>query len=181
MIPPRSLSLLGLSFIATSTSAFGFQVSLVEIQKLEPVNPVGNDKYGEWLAMDGDRMLIGSPEGATTGPGHVSSYSLSGSSWTFEQKFSFLVGGPGSGFGKRLAMDDSTAVIANLGSAFIYVWNGSAWVLQRWIAAPGNNLFYGAAVGIDQDTALIGQPSMTENQVWVWRRTGSTWSRSPAT
>jgi hypothetical protein len=164
------------AFLAFPDRASAWQIRLDELQKLTPTNLVGADKHGQWIALEGDRLLIGAPETTTTGSGRVYAYSRTGSSWTLDQKFGYVFGGPGSSFGRRIALDGDTAVVTNLTSAFVFVHNGSAWALQQSIASPGNTSFYGAAADIDGNTAVVGQPTMTDNQVWVWVRAGSSWS-----
>lgn len=172
----RSIPAIGLLLFLAAPLAAGRQIQLGDTQKLSPTNPVGADHHGQALALEGDVLLVGTPAATTTGSGIVYAYARSGGSWNLQQKFSFTLASQGASFGRRIALDGATAVVAILGSAFVYQFNGATWGLQQTIASPTSNQFYGTSVAVHADTALVGQSTMTESQAWVWVRSGTQWS-----
>lgn len=94
-----------------------------------------------------------------------------------------------SSFGRRVAVDDNTAVVGdalvtaggvvNAGSVDVYVKQGGAWGLQQRLTAAGaqNREFFGAAVSLDGDTLAMGASadlSGRPDKVYVYTRNGTT-------
>jgi len=100
-------------------------------------------------------------------------------------------------FGSALAIQGDTAIIGaprddrdgqtNVGSAYVYVRIGDAWVFQAKLAPGpvpiGNNHWLGYAVAIDGDTAVVGAPedmfSSTSGpgRAVVYTRSGTVWTQ----
>jgi hypothetical protein len=89
-------------------------------------------------------------------------------------------------FGNSLATDGSTVVVgayndnATKGAAYVYLLTGSTWALQQVLTAPDGaaNDQFGYAVAISGNTATIGAGNKANGQgyVYVFTRTGITWS-----
>lgn len=115
------------------------------------------------------------------------------------QRVDLPVSGDGAAqdsFGAALSIEGNTAVIgahlddrngfSNVGSAYVYVRNGDQWVFQAKLAPTaslGSNHWFGYAVAIDGDTAVIGAPedmfSSTSGvgTAQVFTRAGTVWSQ----
>ncbi len=90
-----------------------------------------------------------------------------------------------------IAISGNTALIGSTtdsqpgpvtGAAHAYVHSGTAWSEQQKILPPasiGDSAFFGNAVAIDGDTAVIGahySGATRQGSAWVSTRTGTTWS-----
>jgi hypothetical protein len=89
-----------------------------------------------------------------------------------------------------VSADGTTAIVSNpwdgaAGAAWVYVRTGSSWTEQQKIPLPtdgGNGSLFGMSIALSSDgnTALIGSsvagPSQNSGAVWVFTRSGSTWT-----
>lgn len=113
---------------------------------------------------DSDEMLFGS------------SVSISGNT--------IVVGAPGESSNTTAVINGPTAGAGDIsaqgaGAAYVFFYNGSAWVQQAYLKAPDAAVAYkfGDAVAVDQDTIVVG--SLDANiggSVYVYTRSGSSWS-----
>lgn len=93
---------------------------------------------------------------------------------------------PEAVFGIDVAVSGDTLVVGaqfagnNVGRAFVYRWDGSAWGLEATLA-PADGLandYFGLHVEIDGDAVVVGAPSAGASNTgaaYVFRRTGNTW------
>jgi hypothetical protein len=100
----------------------------------------------------------------------------------------------GAGSAVALSADGSTAVVgvpgddSNLGSVLVFVRSGSGWVEQGPKLSPsdaeGSVVAFGGSVAVSADgnTVAIGGPVDNDGAgaVWVFTRSGSTWSQDGA-
>lgn len=131
-------------------------------QKLIAKDGSTNDNFGFSLALEGNRLLIGSRRGGAGGApqsGAVYIYERSGKVWTRTKKLDPANTGVEDFFGYAVALYQDYALVgapqvdnagAKTGSAFLYQYNGTDWVqLKQFIPATGTaNDFYGAAVAL---------------------------------
>jgi len=171
-----------------------------QVQKMIPVGGVIlGDHFGESLAVSGSKLIIGSPgaDVPATAAGSVYSYVESGGTWVQQDKISIPGGGNGDSFGNSVAIEGNTMVGGALqyspivgqpafGAAYVYEFNGSAWVSQgRLTASDGattdrfgysvavsNNV---VAVGTREDDTTAGGPDA--GSAYIFTRTGSTWTQ----
>ena len=92
-------------------------------------------------------------------------------------------------FGESCAIDGDTMVIGAIGedggaptggAAYVYRWNGSAWIeQQRLIATDDESVLFGWAVAISGDVIVIGdplhEPTYADGRVHVYRFDGALW------
>lgn len=140
-------------------------------QPVADANGEFGDKFGNSVSIGGNYTIVGTPGeavGANTGQGSVSIYQNNGGTWVFMQKITDATGAPNDGFGNSVqisgnyvivgASNDDVGVNANQGSASIYQYNGSSWVLMQKITdaggAAGDN--FGVSVSISGNYALVG-------------------------
>jgi hypothetical protein len=90
-------------------------------------------------------------------------------------------------FGTSLAMDASTLIVGApgkdtaTGAAYVFVRSGGIWYQQAKLLAPNRqeNDWFGAAVGLSGDTAIIGAYGRRSNTgtAYVFVRSGDVWTR----
>jgi hypothetical protein len=171
-----------------------------QVQKLIPAGGVIlGDHFGESLAVSGTKLVVGSP-GADipfTAAGSVYVF-VEGGGGVFSQqdKISIPTGANGDSFGNSVAIEGNTLVGGALqytpiiaqpayGAAYVYEFNGSAWVSQgRLTASDGasvdrfgysvavsNNV---VAVGAREDDTVAGGPDA--GSAYIFTRSGATWT-----
>ncbi len=155
---------------STSTTntgaAYVFDVSTGnQLQKLTPSDGVGADLFGSSVAIDGDRVVVGAPfhdsEGETAGAAYV--FDASDGSQLF--KLTASDAAAGDQFGISVSISGNYAVIGSefddddgtsSGSAYLFdILTGTEVAkIKASDAAQGD--FFGVAVAIEDNTALIG-------------------------
>jgi hypothetical protein len=155
---------------------------------------VGTARQGSSVAIsaDGNTAIIGGP-GDNASIGAVWVWTRSGAVWT--QQGSKLVGltatvnGGNQGFCVALSADGNTALVGGpgenpSGAAWVWTRSGGVWSQQgNKLVGTGVVLIadQGSSVSLSADgnTAIIG--AQLDNQstgaVWVWTRSGSTWTQ----
>jgi hypothetical protein len=171
-----------------------------QVQKLIPAGGVIlGDHFGESLAVSGNKLVVGSP-GADipfTAAGSVYVFVESGGGVYLQQdKISIPSGANGDSFGNSVAIEGNTLIGGALqytpivsqpayGAAYIYEFNGAAWVSQgRLTASDGatvdrfgysvavsNNV---VAVGAREDDTTAGGPDA--GSAYIFTRSGTTWT-----
>ena len=113
--------------------------------------------------------------------------------WTQEQKLLTSDGTFGDCFGYSVSLDGNTALIGAFGddapgdtegSAYIFTRTGTTWTQQaKLIPTTGGYYdYFGYAVSLDGDSALIGAPGNPFNPLYpgaayIFIRTGTTWTQ----
>ncbi|HVF35041.1 MAG TPA: hypothetical protein VND91_06925, partial [Candidatus Saccharimonadia bacterium] len=97
-------------------------------------------------------------------------------------------GAQGDNFGYSVAVAGNTALVGSYfddvgasdeqGSVYVFVRNGASWSLQaKLVAADGGEYqYFGQAVALEGDTALIGTDG-TPGAAYVFVRSGTSWSQ----
>lgn len=102
--------------------------------KLTASDPTAGAEFGQALAIDGDRILVGAPDHTHNGrsfAGAVYIFERTGSVWTQRGKLTANDAAAGDGFGYAVTMQGDTLVIGtdNGGSAhYIFIRDGTNWV-----------------------------------------------------
>ena len=162
--------------------------------KLVGTGNIGNAQQGisVSLSADGNTVLVGG-NGDNSNTGAAWIYTHSGSTWT--QQGSKLVGtgaigSANQGSSVSLSADGNTAIVggqgdnASIGAAWIYTRSGSTWTQQGsklvGTVIQGNPQ-QGRSVSLSADgnTALVGGNSDNGGigAVWIFTRSGSTWTQ----
>ncbi len=172
-----------------------------QTQKIIPVGGViFANFFGESLAVSGNKLVVGSP-GADipfTAAGSVYVFVESGGGVYLQQdKISIPGGANGDRFGSSVAIEGNTLISGATeytpiisqpayGAAYIYEFNGSAWVSQgRIVASDGasvdrfgysvavsNNV---VAVGAREDDTTVGPDA---GSAYIFTRSGTTWTQT---
>ncbi|MBD2357668.1 DUF4347 domain-containing protein [Tolypothrix sp. FACHB-123] len=131
------------------------------------------DYFGETVAIDGDRVIIGAPgdNGSSISEGDIGAayiFERNGSSWVRQTKLRANDVGASDQFGSSVAMDGDWAIVGALyddnnfgvdsGCAYIFRFNGSNWVQYAKLTANDGAAFdyFGNSVAISGNTAIVG-------------------------
>jgi hypothetical protein len=147
--------------------------------------------YSVSLSKDGNTALIGGYSDGGSYEGAAWVFTRSGTAWT--QQGDKLVGTSTYSFGSSVSLsaDGNTALIGegspiqvNIGSAWVFTRSGTTWTQQ------GNKLVGTGATGsanqgnsvslsADGNTAMVGgaADNSSAGAVWVYTRSGTTWSQ----
>ena len=163
--------------------------------KLEPSDGVSGDRFGERLALSGDKIAVGS-RNSKVGAGAVYLFKRTGVNWTQQHKVSPVGINPGDGFGQDVAMHGDTVVATSLnhyngtpghtGAAWTFKVNADTLQEMDKLSMEsfewnfGDN--FGIAVEMDDKHILVGAHRSTlsgieAGAVIPWRATGGSYSR----
>lgn len=147
-----------------------------------------NSYYGHGIAINdaGDRILVGGPV-YNTNTGNVNYWTRSGTTWTRQTSLSNPGGANGSQFGQGVAMsgDGTRAIIGApvIGGVYIYTLSAYNGTLEANVTFPGylDQMGYFVDINTDGSVAVAGGYAYNSNAGWVqvYRRSGTTWSRTP--
>lgn len=157
-----------------SASIFQFNgTGWVFIQKLTDATGSANDQFGISVSISGNYAIVGAWQdaiGANAGQGSASIYRFNGTSWVLMQKITDATGTADDSFGCSVTISGNRAIVgaffeqvgANTvqGSASIYQFNGTTWVLMQKItdAAGVAGDRFGYSVSLSGNYAIIGAP-----------------------
>jgi hypothetical protein len=184
--------------ISNSGAAYVFvRIGLewTEQAKLLASDGAHDGRLGEAVAIDGDTVLIGCPYDDDNGfwSGAVYVFTRAAGVWTEQAKLLASDGASTDYFGRSVALDGDTALIGadadddngdESGSVYVYVRTGGVWTEQTKLLAGDGAAgdYFGAAVAIDGDTAIIGAQSDDDNgsnsgSAYVFLRQDGWWSQ----
>jgi len=161
---------------------------------------VGGDRFGTEhnidLSDDGNTLIVGArmDDDTATDAGAVYVFTRSGTTWTQQAKLqasdaqasdAFGIHCRISGDGNYIAVgapyEDGTSSGTSVGKVYIFYYNGSSWSQQAGFHAndPQSNTQFGSAVAIDTDgnTVAISSAATTARCVYVFTRSGTSWSQ----
>jgi hypothetical protein len=143
-----------------------------ELERISPVDSAAGARFGESIAVEGSLAIIGAPYsvngGITTGSAYIFRYN--GSSWVEETELLASDGANADRFGTSVSISGDLALVgarfsdfggnSGSGSAYVFRYNGSAWVEEAKLvpADPYPTVYFGSAVSISGDRALVGAP-----------------------
>jgi hypothetical protein len=172
------------------------QASLAQcqVQKVLASDKEQGDRFGSAVAIQGDWMIIGSPQdddlGLQSGSAYV--FRRNGSGWIEHQKLSASDGQPSDAFGSSVSMDAGTAVIGapfevpqgsfGAGSAYVFELQGATWVetTKIWSTPPISTAHFGYSVSVSGDRILVGarddsQWGFSSGAAYIFDRSGPGW------
>jgi hypothetical protein len=180
---------------ANSGSAYVFAfdgLSWSQSQKLVPPTHTTDGMYGNSVALDGERIVVGAPwlpyPPDETGLVHV--YTNNGTQWVREQTIAANDPTIDAQFGYSVAIDgerlaigarwDTDLGIAS-GSAYVFRRSGTTWTQERKVLASDGSASdeFGAAVALRGDTLIVGAPRPWHGTgaAYEFRRNGSQWTQ----
>jgi hypothetical protein len=171
--------------------------SWVLMQKITDATGALNDNFGFSVAVSGDHALVGAQfdDGvAGSDQGSVSFFRFNGASWVLTQKNFDANAGAGDLFGNSVSISNNYAVIGayandtttmDQGTANIYFYNGTNWVLTQKLAHPDGEFgdSFGISVSISGNYILVGcyndnGPGGTgQGSATIYQRIGSGWQK----
>ncbi|MEO7048179.1 MAG: hypothetical protein ABI091_22970 [Ferruginibacter sp.] len=168
----------------------------VFMQKLTDATGTNNERFGASVSISGNYAIVGAyldDVGANVDQGSASIYRFNGSTWVLLQKIIDATGAAGDSFGNSVSISGTYVIVgaylddigANVdqGSASIYQYNGSTWVLMQKItdATGAANDNFGWDTKISGKMAIIGSPNddvaanTDQGSSSVYKYNGSTW------
>ena len=164
----------------------------VQQAKLFVADLASSAAYGHAVAISGDTIIIGAPGGPTQfGPGVAYVYVRSNGAWTLQQRILAADGSNSDQFGYAVAISGDTVLIGapsdapgtpyGQGSVYVYTRTGEIWSLQTKLVEPVPVVanYFGAAVALHDDTALIGVSASQSYRgaAYVFARDNGVWTQ----
>ncbi len=164
-----------------------------ESQKLVAADGDAEHFFGYAVALEGDRLLIGSygvPFGSSFYQGAAYVFTRSGNTWSQQQKLFAADGAKLDSFGVAVDLDGDTAVIgapgamSGQGAAYVFTWDGAIWSQQQKLFAAGGQQgdFFGDSVAVQEDTIAAGASladvsgSQDQGAAYIFLRSGANWT-----
>ena len=170
----------------------------VQQSELNASDGADGNYFGCSVAISGDTALVGTPgeiNNQSYGPGAAYVFTRSGTTWVQQAKLTASDGADGDYFGYSVALSGDTALVGAYGAngfegaAYVFTRSGTTWTQQAEltdpdvgsISSPGG-FYFGGAVALDGDTALIGADATTvggqnlAGTAFVFTRAGTGWS-----
>jgi hypothetical protein len=154
--------------------------------RLTASDGAANDEFGQALALDGDRLVVGAPFHSSGGAAYV--FDDVAGVWSQTARLAADVAG--SDFGWSVAVDGGLVLVGMLGPAAGYVFTcaaGSCSQTAKLVPPPQGSPVdsFGYSVAVRGQRALIGAPntggylqSLTDGYAAVYDFDGSAWQRT---
>ena len=154
-----------------------------------------SDFFGESVATDGARAVIGAAgdddKGSSSGSAYV--FVFSGTAWSQQQKLTAADGANRDGFGISAALNGTQLLIGakdrdeqdtDSGAVYIFQLSGGTWTLQQKLVASdgGYGYNFGSSVCLVNGFAVVGASGATgatsnTGAVYTFAGNGSTWQQ----
>jgi len=174
-------ALKGAAYVFTRSAATWTQQG-----KLLATGGAPGDSFGDCVSISGDSVLVGAG-GDDARPGAAFVFTRDGGAWTQQAKLVADDGVNGDTFGLALAISGDTAVVGayrkngDRGAAYVFTRSGTTWTQQaKLLPMDGaDSDFFGGAVALEDDTAVVGASSKDVGQgaAYVFTRSGTTWTQ----
>ncbi|MCK6446056.1 MAG: FG-GAP repeat protein [Planctomycetes bacterium] len=143
----------------------------VEVASLSSSSYDPDDHFGAALALDGDRLVVGAKQEdgpSTLSSGAVYVFEKLGGAWIETARLVASDAASSETFGSAVALDGDRLVVGAeyesaqgatfRGAAYVFEWNGSAWLETTKLLAPGAAAFdyAGSTVALDDDRVIVG-------------------------
>ncbi len=170
--------------------------NISEYQPMADATGAANDNFGSSVSISGNYAIVGATGdnvGANSSQGSVSIYQWNGTTWVLMNKITDITGDAGDRFGSSVSISGNYAIVGafrdavgantDQGSASIYQWNGTAWVLMQKITDAtgdaGDN--FGISVSISGNYAIVGAygddvgANSNQGSASIYQWNGTTW------
>jgi hypothetical protein len=180
-----NVALSGAVYLFRRTGVFPF-ATWTQQTKLVASDTVADSYFGWSIAQSGDTIAVGAPGNG----GPSAAYVLTGTGSTWSEQAKLTVAGAGT-IGGSVALDGDTLVLGRVnvvqpfGDALVFTRNNSVWSFTTALSVAGQlDQFYGYAVALDGDTAVVSSPQYDHSlpsvpnsgAVYAFFRQGGTWS-----
>ena len=155
----------------------------------ELTSGTAGDRFGLAVSLVPGHVAVGAPQ-SFGADGRVELFAEAAGAWTPEQ--TLPAPSAGGKFGHALALNGTSLLVGapflpgaaggsfGRGSAFVYIFSGSAWVLQATLrpAAIADGDLFGYSVALDGNLAVAGAPrrALTRGSGFVFQRSGVLWA-----
>ncbi len=160
-------------------------------QKLAASDGFAGDLFGASVAIDGDTILVGTPNdndsGAASGSAYV--FTRSAGVWTQRAKLTNASTLAGDEFGTDVALDGTTIAIgapfhddpwSDGGAIYVYSGSGASWSGPTKLSSPvGGWVGNGLGRSVDLDGGKIVAPKAASTQSFAWAGSGLSWTAYP--
>ena len=152
------------------------------------------DNFGNAVAIQGDRALIGASSDSSPldAAGSAYVFTRSGGTFTEQQKLTASDAVLYSFFGGKVALDGDTALVGaardtgNKGAAYVFTFSGATWSQQAKLTASDGvaNDYFGNSMALHGDVALVGMflddigSAVDRGSVYLFERDGTTWTEA---
>jgi hypothetical protein len=153
----------------------------------------GGEWFGNSVALDGVLAIVGAPwdgdNGDNSGSAYI--YRYDDGAWTQEAKLTSSDGAADDRFGHAVSISGDLAVVGACGdddngdysgSAYVYRWDGDAWVEETKLLAAGGAAFdyFGWSVAVRGELVLVGAKGPADEDgnpgsAYVYRCQGDLW------
>ena len=168
----------------------------VLMQKITDATGAANDFFGLCVSISGNYAIVGAyfdDVGANVDQGSASIYQYNGTNWVLMNKITDATGAAGDEFGVSVSISGSYAIVgayqddvganADQGSASIYQYNGTNWVLMNKItdATGAANDHFGVSVSISGSYAIVGAyfddvgANVDQGSASIYQYNGTNW------
>ena len=180
-----ALAALALAALAPLAAAGPLAALAIQQAELTAGGGAGGDYFGWSVALSGDTALVAAAcKDSRAGAAFV--FRRSGTTWTQEATLTAPAGVAYDYFGGSLALSGDTALVgaygknSNTGAAYVFTRSGTTWTQEATLTAPAGvaHDYFGYAVALDGDTALVGADGENSYRgaAYVFTRSGATWS-----
>ena len=154
-----------------------------EILRVDNVTGCCANTFGAALALEGDTLVVGNPEGSGDGDGSAFVYTRTGNTWTQQQELVVDVEDNGV-FGNEVAISGDTIIIGSprfneASRAFVFTLIGDRWEETQEIVTDSADIFsrFGETIDLDGDTLIIGD-GMFFGSAHIYSRVDGQWIES---
>jgi hypothetical protein len=169
----------------------------IETVKLMSTDAAAGDRFGGSVSISGDRVVVGAyrddDAGSSTGSAYV--YHWDGTNWNEQPKLTASDAAAGDSFGISVSVSGDRVVVGahgaddggtDSGSAYVYDWNGSAWVQTQKLTAsdPAANDYFSLSVSVSGDRVVVGawgndDDGTDSGSAYVFDWDGTNWIEQP--
>ncbi len=177
----------GAAYIFTRNNGFW-----PEQAKLAPSDPQPFAEFGSSISIDGDTVVVGSPEASNNDPNGFSGaayvFVQSGSSWNEQARLTASDSEPFDDFGEAVSISNNTIVVGtpsdddngpNTGAAYVFVRNGNQWTEQAKLTASdmASQMNFGHSVAVLGERIVVGaRPIDGIGAVYIFERVSGIWN-----
>ncbi|MCK6535170.1 MAG: hypothetical protein L6Q84_19530, partial [Polyangiaceae bacterium] len=177
--------------------------SWLQQAKLTATGGMLGDLLGRSVSIDADTVVAGAPmadPGGLSSRGAAYVFTRSGVAWSEQAKLTASDGAADDRFGESVSVSGNTVLsgapqvdqaATNQGRTYVFLRSGTSWSLQASLLVPtvsgklpGSNDYFGKAVDLDGDVAVIGAPYGgydygNQGVAVVFTRSGTKWNQGP--
>ncbi len=170
---------------------------LGEYEAAGDTSGAADDHYGYKVAISGDFAIVGTPfddVAANADQGSASFYHFNGTSWDLMQKITEAGGVAGDVFGACVSISGDYAIVGipgddigantDQGSAIIYHYNGTSWVMTQKITDNNGAAtdYFGISASMDGNFLIVGANAddfgaqTDQGSACIFQNIGGTWT-----